>query len=150
MTFIRVGAVLLSCFLIVACRGQASQDNVPFYSERSYRLKEITIVSSDGSLLVQLADDVENNRSKSGKNFWVHVRKLSVDDSNLSSTGTYIWVRGARGMDGEPDLSRVYEAKISVRKAEQRKTWEDFLAQQKDVLYGPKDVLPSESNPETR
>lgn len=137
----RILAVLLISIFLVACRGSRGEGAVPWYNERSYRVEKMSTVSADGSIFVELADDVENNGSESGKNFWVHIRNLSVGFSP-SSTGTYIWVRGVRMANGKIDLSHIYEAKISVRKEEQRKKWEDFISEQKDILYGPKDVFP--------
>ena len=136
----KILAVLLSLIVVAACN-RAGEDAVPFYSERSYRVDQISTISSDGSVFVELAEDFDNNGSKSGKNFWVHIRRISVG-IDPDSNSTYIRVRGARGVSGEPDLSRVYEAMIVVRKEEQKEKWDEFLTKKKDELYGPRDVFP--------
>ena len=142
MIFYRMSAVLFISLMIMACSNSRASSDAPWYTDRSYRVEEISTVSADGFILVKLSDDVENNRSNSGKSFRVHILNLSVAD-RPSLTGTYIWVQGAKGVDGKLDLSRLYgKARISVRKEEQRKKWDDFIREQKDILYGPRDVLP--------
>src|SRR3989344_4557783 len=99
MIFYRMSAVLFISLMIMACSNSRASSDAPWYTDRSYRVEEISTVSADGFILVKLSDDLENNRSNSGKSFRVNIRNLSAD-VRLSLTGTYVWVRGANKSNG--------------------------------------------------
>ncbi len=134
----RALAVLLISILEVTCGGHLQESSDIPYVERTYQLKETSIISGDGAILIRLAN---------GNGFWAHIKKFKSTGVNSDLSGTHIWVRGQRRMLDldEVDLTRVYEVQILVRTDEQREKWDDFLEQQRDIFYGPNDVFPPES-----
>lgn len=147
MTPTRILAVLLISTITVSCREPQASSDLPSIIDKTYRLADVSLASSGGYFFVKLADDTEANGSNSGQNFRIHIRNISVDVSRSPNPeGTYIQVRGHRKEDYDVDLSSVYDATILVRKSEQVEQWSDFIQEQKEMLYGPKDVSPPTKN----
>lgn len=130
MILLRVLSVLFISISLSACGSQASSD-MPF-ATRTYLLKEVSL--GDGSILFRVEDG--------GRNFWVPIGRISVGVVNPDLSGTHLWVRAARGAFDEVDLSHVYNVTVLTRTGEQQQKWMDFIKVQKDILYGPNDVLP--------
>lgn len=126
----RVLAVLFIFISLSGCVSQTSSDSL--HVERTYKLKEV--LPGDDSVLFR----VEGG----SRNFWVHIGRISVRGFNPDLNDTHLWVQAARGVFGEVDLSRVYQAIVLPRTKEQQQKWESFIKEQKDILYGSNDVLP--------
>ena len=148
MVFTRVGAVLLSSILLAGCNSSQASSSGSYLQEMTFRIKDASLVSSDGSVLIELVDDDSIQSFYRGKKFWVHMSRISTG-IRTDQDGTYIIVSGTRGAGGV-NLSQIYKAMIVVRTGKLKDAWDSFLEEQKEKIYGPKDVFPPESNPETR
>lgn len=147
MVLFRVGFVLLSLILLIAC-GDSSSRLLPSIHTHSYVMREASLLSSDGSLYIVLTDDDVNGLNR-GQAFWVPVTRISTA-INTQAEYTVVRVRGRRLGRGEVNLAEVYDAMIVVRTGRLKDQWDEFIAEQKERIYGPKDVHPPDVSVETR
>lgn len=141
----KILAVFLISVLAIRCGTAASRTNEAEdhnanstrYIAGDFLLGRVLSISSDGYVLFELADD-KTNRIYSGKKVRVSISRIyTKTDSDL--TGTFIRVDGREDGNG---AYFTYDARLGVRTEEQNKKWVDFLTEQKNLIYGPRDVYP--------
>lgn len=139
MVLFRAGFVLLSLILLIAC-GDSSSHPPPNTHTHSYVMREASLLSSDGSLYIVLADDNVNGLNR-GQAFWVPVTRISTA-INTQAEYTVVQVRGRRLGRDAINLAEVYDVMIVVRTGRLKDEWDEFIAEQKERIYGPRDVFP--------